>query len=577
MDLYLIRKALSSGKSIYDLPLKVTHYSRVSTEKEQQKNSLKNQDSFYREKILSNPNWTYVEGYTDNGITGTSIKKRNDFNEMIEDGLNHKFDLILTKEVCRFARNTLDTLQITRQLLSEGIGVLFELDNINTFETEGELRLTIMASLAQDESRRTSERTKFGFARSIEKGRVLGNDAIWGYEKDKCKLTIIDEEAYIVRRIYEIYSTGKIGIRKVGDKLAIEGIFNRNGNKFSYSTIKRILTNPKYKGFYCGRKSETIDFLSKQRVFFDKEEWTLYKAEEDIVPAIVDENLWQLCNDILEERENSFHQQGSCHLSQYKYSKLIYCKHDYTSYWRGKWRESCKDDFWQCSNYKTNGIKGCPNCITIYTNELDTLLKMFFIDLKQNEDKFMNNIVSKLNDIADNNKNQKYEDIKPLQEKLDSIKNEKKNLIKLYSLGKIDSDEFEEINNEYKSTIAKLEKQISSKEYNGQIDKTKENAHKFKKYFNYDLDANKTITKDFVREKIERIYVEKISDYHVKLYICLKLGLELSESDKKCICLALTMCIEGALAFSFTPYLEPCFTISGSSKISSSIEGVTIP
>ena len=119
MDLYTIRKELSEGKSIYDLPLRVTYYARVSTEKEEQKNSLGNQDTYYKNKILSTPKWILVHGYTDDGITGTSTKKRKDFNSMIEDGLNDKYDLILTKEVCRFARNTLDTLRLTRDLLAE--------------------------------------------------------------------------------------------------------------------------------------------------------------------------------------------------------------------------------------------------------------------------------------------------------------------------------------------------------------------------------------------------------------------------------------------------------------------------
>ena len=138
MELYEIRKALMSGKTIYDLPLRVTYYARVSTEKEEQKHSLGNQDSYYKNKIISIPKWTLVKGYTDEGITGTSTKKRNDFNAMVEDGLNDMYDLILTKEVCRFARNTVDTLQITRSLLAKGKGVYFELDNINTLEQEGE-------------------------------------------------------------------------------------------------------------------------------------------------------------------------------------------------------------------------------------------------------------------------------------------------------------------------------------------------------------------------------------------------------------------------------------------------------
>ena len=212
MDLYTIRRELMSGKTIYDLPLRVTYYARVSTDKEEQKNSLESQDIYYKNKILETPMWTLVHGYSDKGITGTSTKKRRDFNDMIADGLNDMYDLILTKEVCRFARNTLDTLQLTRNLLAKGKGVYFELDNINTLEQEGELRLTIMASLAQDESRRISERVKFGFKRSIEKGRVLGNNSIWGYEKNNCKLEINEDEAKIVMERFKKFNIDVIKI-----------------------------------------------------------------------------------------------------------------------------------------------------------------------------------------------------------------------------------------------------------------------------------------------------------------------------------------------------------------------------
>ena len=164
-----------------------------------------------------------------------------------------KFDLILTKEVSRFARNTVDTLTTVRNLLNCGVGVYFETDNINTLSNEWELRLTIMSSLAQDESRKLSERVKFGFKRSIESGHVLGSDNIWGYKKDKCKLVVDEEQAEIVRKIYELYATGKYGIRRIGDELAKLGYYadKVEKKKFVFSTIKGILMNPKYKGYYC--------------------------------------------------------------------------------------------------------------------------------------------------------------------------------------------------------------------------------------------------------------------------------------------------------------------------------------
>ncbi len=230
---------------------------------------------------------------------------------MIQDGLDDMYDLVLTKEVCRFARNTLDTLQITRELLANGKGVYFELDNINTLEQEGELRLTIMASLAQDESRRISERVKFGFNRAIESGKVLGNNAIWGYEKDNCKLKLNEKEANVVKRVFELYATGDFGIRKIGQELAKEGIVSRTGKPLCYSTLRRMLENPKYKGFYCGKKTEVIDFLTKERINIPKEEWIMYKAKEDIIPQIVNDDIWEKCKKVYERRTEKYTGIGS--------------------------------------------------------------------------------------------------------------------------------------------------------------------------------------------------------------------------------------------------------------------------
>ena len=173
MDLYTMRKELSEGKSIYDLPLRVTFYARVSTDKDEQANSLKNQVTYYPDFIKSVKNWTYVEGYIDEGISATSVLKRDDFLRMIDDSKLDKFDLILNKEISRFSRSTLDSIIYTQELLKNGVGVLFQSDNINTLLPDSELRLTIMASIAQDEVRKISERVKFGFKRAIENGVVL--------------------------------------------------------------------------------------------------------------------------------------------------------------------------------------------------------------------------------------------------------------------------------------------------------------------------------------------------------------------------------------------------------------------
>ena len=167
------------------IKLRVTDYARVSTDHLEQKKSLQNQVEHFEQYIKENPNWTYVGGYVDDGITGTSDVKRDNFMKMIEDARSGKFDLIVTKEISRFSRNTLDSIKYTRELLSYGVAVLFVNDNINTVMPDSELRLTIMASMAQDEIRRLSERVKFGMNRAIERGEILGNDLLYGYKKDK--------------------------------------------------------------------------------------------------------------------------------------------------------------------------------------------------------------------------------------------------------------------------------------------------------------------------------------------------------------------------------------------------------
>ena len=169
MNLLNIRKQLLTGTTIYQINLRVTYYGRVSTNQDIQLTSLSNQEEYFKQMILNNNNWTYIEGYIDEGITGTSTSKRTNFLRMINDAKHNKFDLIITKEISRFSRNTLDSIKYTRELLEYGVAVLFLNDNINTIYPDSELRLTIMSSMAQDEIRRLSERVRFGVAMSIKK------------------------------------------------------------------------------------------------------------------------------------------------------------------------------------------------------------------------------------------------------------------------------------------------------------------------------------------------------------------------------------------------------------------------
>lgn len=542
MDIFEIRKALSMGKSIYELPLRVTYYARVSTDKDEQIHSYKNQIAHYEEKINGIPSWTFVDGYMDEGISGTSINKRNDFNRMTEDAQQGKFDLILTKDICRFARNTVDTLVTTRELLRLGVGVYFELDNVNTLSSEGELRLTIMASLAQDESRKISERVRFGFEKSIKNGVVLGNNKIWGYKKDNGKLVIVPEEAKIVKRIFEIYSHNDIGIRNIGNALANEGIYTKTGKKFAFSTIKSIITNPKYKGYYVGGKTSTIDFISKQRKYFSEDEWTYYKDRNGDVPAIIDEELWEKCNSLYKSRGKKVRNKETSYNTKYKYSGKLFCKEDGKSFWRtnvgGK-------EAWQCSQYKREGLNGCKNNSIVYTREIDFILKNLFTALFKDKDLF----VSELIQMCKRYMNEKKEDleVKDIERQIDNERKEKKNLIRLFTLEKINEKEFEEMNNEYIEKINNLEDRLEKllDESNAELN-IDEKIKQLKEYFKKSVDFENELPDEIVDSMIERIEVEKCGNDNskkhktIKLHIYLKIGLEIPAYIKNDFCLLLT-------------------------------------
>ena len=295
-----IRNELKVGKNIYELPLRVCYYARVSTDHEEQFSSIINQVDYFVNYVGGIANWKLVNGYIDEGISGKEVFKRENFIRMINDGRNGKFDLILTKSVSRFARNTIDSIYYTNLLLDMGIGVMFINDNINTFYGDSEFRLTLMASIAQDEIRKLSESVKFGLRQSIKRGVVLGNDNILGYSKKRGILVVNEEESLIVREIFDLYLNGIHNYSEVARM-----VNNKYDKKLNGSSIKRILTNYKYKGYYCGRKSEVIDYKRSKRKLIDENEWVIYK-DYSVVPAIVEEDVWDFVNEIIRTKKDIY-------------------------------------------------------------------------------------------------------------------------------------------------------------------------------------------------------------------------------------------------------------------------------
>lgn len=249
-------------------PLRVAAYCRVSTDQSDQLNSLQNQKQYFEQYIGQRPGWTLTGIYADEGITGTSTRRRAQFNAMIAAAERGEIDLILTKEVSRFARNTVDALAYTRRLKALGVGVKFLSDNIDTRENDGEFRLTIMASVAQEESRKTSERVKWGQRRSMERGVVFGADNLYGFRVSGGTLTVKQHEAEIVRLIYAKFLEEGKGTHVIARELTEAGVPAPSGagRPWSSTMTLRVLRNEKYCGDLLQRKTCTPDYLSHRTV-----------------------------------------------------------------------------------------------------------------------------------------------------------------------------------------------------------------------------------------------------------------------------------------------------------------------
>lgn len=523
---------LVNGKTIFDLHLKVTYYARVSTEKEEQLNSLNNQITYFKEYIKSNKNWQYIDGYIDEGITGTSSKKRENFMRMIEDGKNKKFDLIVTKEVSRFSRDTIDSLLYTRKLLDYDVCVYFTSDNIITASNDGELRLTIMSSMAQDEVRKLSERTKFGFKRSLEKGRVLGNDNIWGYKKDDGKLVIDEEESKVVKEIFEVYANDeKIGLKNLSLYLKDRGMFNRNGNPIHQNTLKKIIQNPKYKGFYTGGLSTVVNYKSKKRNFNHPSEWKIYE-DNQAVPPIVSKELWEKANQKLLSRSKSAKLYQK-HQTKYPLSGKIYCEKHKCGFVRKVKHYKTKGDIvrWICQDYNNTGRKNCPTSFVLEQDIYNILLNIFK-SYEKYEDEITQELLSFYNEILYKQENDSKEI--ELQNEINSLLNKKEKLLDLALDGILSKEDLKvkklTIERELESLKAKLEEiqkqSVKKKNQKQYLNVLKENVLK-------NLNVNKSNLEEYIEKFLDKIIVKETRDKsELQIILNTKELIHINMSDK---------------------------------------------
>ena len=302
--------------------IRVASYCRVSTDQEDQANSFVSQQLYFRQYVQRQPDWELYEIYADEGITGTSTKKRAAFNRMIHDAYMGKFQLIITKEVSRFSRNILDTISFTRELKEIGVGVLFMNDGIHTLDPDAELRLSIMASIAQEESRKTSSRVKWGQTRQMERGVVFGQSLL-GYDVKNGKLTVEPEGAALVRLIFHKYGVEKKGTSVIARELQEAGYRTYSGNvKWSTSQIVKMLKNEKYVGDLVQKKTITPDYLTHAKKYnHGEEEMIVIKSHHE---PIIDRDLWNLVQSELKQR-NRHGKPDTGHSNRYGLSGKIQC------------------------------------------------------------------------------------------------------------------------------------------------------------------------------------------------------------------------------------------------------------
>ena len=575
MNFNLIESKIINGEKIYNISLKVCFYARVSTDSDVQLNSLDNQSNYYENYIKSNCNWTYVGGYVDQGLSGVRVEKREAFKKMIRDAKAHKFDLIITKEVSRFARDLEDSIHYIRELKDAGVGIYFENQNLNTFDSNSELILNIMFNLAQEESKKLSSRIKFGHKEAIKKGHVLGSSNIIGYKKNHCKLVIVEEEAKFIRKVFELYSTGNYGFYKLSKCLGDLGYFNKSGNYYDKDTLKRIISNPKYKGYYRGHTYETIYYRTKKRKKIDINDQTIFKCNDDSIPKIVSEELWDKANQILNCRVKSYIN-NNYFIGSLKYplSSKIYCKDHNVNFQRSHGFKKKNRPTWSCGNYLKYQLEACESPI-IAEKDLLMILKNIFNNLIDNKDE----ITYEMLELYKNNinKNNYEEELNNIENTIKEIEMKKEKTLELVYKCIIKEDDVKAYFEKYKGELDKLF--ISKNDYLKKQELLKDNRKYINKLSNLIKEElyNNSLD-DFIRKFVTEIIVSKIDNdrYNLKLEIYLNLlgkeknkikgarhingptNLDILYINDKCDTFEIKRTSDSINHFTYNVYLESC-------------------
>lgn len=437
---------MNQERKIVDMRKRVAAYCRVSTDHEDQANSFESQQRYFRQYIERNPDWELYEIFADEGISGTNTKKRSEFKRMIACAKEGDFDLIITKEISRFARNTLDSIYYTRDLKKHGVGVIFMNDNINTLDGDAELRLAIMSSIAQEESRKTSERVKWGQKRRMEQGVVFGRSML-GYDVKDGKMTINEDGAKIVQLIFHKFANENKGTHVIARELREAGITPMRVKEWSNTVILRVIRNEKYCGDLVQKKTFTPDFLSHEKKYNrGEEEFVIIKDHHE---PIVSRELFEKANRILDEK--SLTQEGKAkHSNRYPFSGKIKCGccgSSYVARYKNR-KNGTRYKAWRCYKSVTQGSPhtdkagnplGCSNP-SIRNEDAVHIMYLVTRSLQLEEKKITANLLSVIQSVLSVNTD--YSHIEKLKEQIQTVEDKRTQLIDLCISGAITKQEF---------------------------------------------------------------------------------------------------------------------------------------
>lgn len=516
---------------------RVAAYCRVSTDMADQLHSLAAQIQYFTEHISQHEGWELVEVYYDEGITGTSVKKRDGFNRMIADCEEGKIDTILTKEVSRFARNTVDTLNYTRHLKQLKINVIFTNDGINTDDKDGELRLTIMASIAQEESRKISERVKWGVRRKMENGYVLGYSKLLGYRNENGVLVIVPEEAEIVRRIFHEYVYERKGTYTIARDLNRDGFRSVKGGVFRQDSLVRILRNEKYCGDLTQWKRCSTDFLTKRIIHNQNENPdTPIISLEDHHEGIISKELFQAAQELLDERGKSA-KEGMKYSSSYWFSNKVVCGKCGTHFSKTGGKHN-PNPMIRCSNRAAYGTEkrvsangrhvGCDNGF-ITENILKACVRYVLGFVREEREQIEKQLLA---DIREIQKNAKEVDPAPLRAQIEKVNAKKQNAVDLMLEGIISKEDLKRQVAQYDAEIEELTTKIANgknmnETHNKQLRAIREYIEQINATGDMDIDSTEVYA-EIVQEMVS--YEDDILDVYLN---CVPFGFRLRYHREK--------------------------------------------